>query len=74
MPCLVQPERVTKVIKRRTNVAGIFRDEPAIERLVGAPMPEPNDEWTATGSYMTLETVVAICKYTTIDPTKVAAL
>ena len=67
-------ERLNKEIKRRTNVVGIFPDEAAIRRLVGALMLEQNDEWAVTRRYMTLETVAAICEDTTMDPAKIAAL
>ncbi len=42
-------------IKRRTNVAGISPNEPAIKRLVGALMLEQKDEWAVTRRCMTLE-------------------
>jgi hypothetical protein len=67
-------ERLNKEIKRRTNVIGIFPNEPAIKRLVGALMLEQNDEWAVTRRYMTLETVAAICEDNTMDPAKIAAL
>lgn len=59
---------------RRANVVGIFPNEPAIRRLVGALMLEQNDEWAVTRRYMTLETVAAICEDNTMDPAKIAAL
>ena len=40
---------------------GIFPNEAAITRLVGALILEQNDEWAITRRYMTLETVAAIC-------------
>ena len=38
-------ERVKGEIKRRIKVVGIFRNEGAIRRLVGAIPLEQNDEW-----------------------------
>ena len=51
-------ERLNGEIKRRTNVVGIFPNEAAITRLIGAILHEQNDEWAVQRArYMTLETI-----------------
>jgi len=54
-------ERLNGEIKRRTDVVGIFPNEAAITRLIGAILLEQSDEWaTQRARYMTLETIAPL--------------
>jgi len=54
-------ERLNGEIKRRTEVVGIFPNENAITRLVGAILLEQKDEWAVQRArYITLETIAPL--------------
>lgn len=66
-------ERLNGEIKRRTDVVGIFPNEPAIYRLVGALLLEQNDEWALQRRYMTLETLAEVGDNPNVSLSAVAA-
>lgn len=54
-------ERINGEIKRCTPVIGIFPNEAAIVRLVGAILLEHNDQWAVQrGRYMTVESIAPL--------------
>ncbi len=54
-------ERLNGEIKRRTDVVGVFPNEAAVFRLVGAILLEQSDEWAMQRARdMTLETITAL--------------
>src|ERR1700732_862163 len=54
-------ERLNGEIKRRSEVVGLFPNEAAVTRLIGALLLEQNDEWAVQRArYMSLETIAPL--------------
>lgn len=50
-------EHLNRGIKHRTNVAGVFPDVRSVERLIGAPRMEQDDEWHVGHRYFSKQSM-----------------
>jgi putative transposase len=64
-------ERLNKEVKRRADVVGIFPNEAAIVRLIGAVLLEQNDEWQLLHRYMQVEAMAELATSGDAEPKQI---
>ena len=61
-------ERLNKEVKRRTNVVGIFPNDTAALRLIGAVLADQHDEWAIARRYLSETSMAELNQPRDTDP------
>lgn len=65
-------ERLNKEVKRRANVVGIFPNDAAVIRLVGAVLADQHDEWAIARRYLSETSMAVLNQPRDTDPNQPA--
>ncbi len=63
-------ERLNKEVKRRSNVVGIFPNDTAVIRLVGAVLADQHDEWAIARRYLSEASMAELNTTRDTDPSQ----
>lgn len=61
-------ERLNKEVKRRSNVVGIFPNDAAALRLIGAVLADQHDEWAIARRYLSETSIAQLDQTRDTDP------